>query len=72
MVDYISIYDYDRNIKITKRQNKQVTIKMNTAILDKIIVCLFDAEEQQKNDGYKATSEDTRELCTALYNKRNK
>lgn len=63
------LYDYERNIKITKNKNGEIVVKMNDAILTKLICCVFDAEDQARQEGYEATADDNRTLFFALYNK---
>lgn len=63
------LYDYEKNIKITKNKNGEIVVKMNDAILTRLICCVSDAEDQARQDGYKATADDNRKLFTILYNK---
>ena len=63
------IYNYNKNININKTPNGDVVITMNKQILTSIINHIHDASEHQKEQGYEATAEDTKELWEALYNK---
>ena len=65
-----SIYDYENNINIIKTTyGGDVVITMNREILIKLINDLHDASEQQKAEGFEATSRDTKRLWAAMCDK---
>lgn len=63
------IYDYDNNIKVSVKADKQVTITMNDAIFTKIINTLYEGADFQNMKGHQATADDTRKLWRALNDK---
>lgn len=64
-----NIYDYQKNIKISKTMNDDVIVTMNKPILIELINIVYDAIEYRKSQRYTATAERTKELWTALYEK---
>lgn len=61
-----SIYDYANNVKVMTTVNGDKVITMNDAIFTKLIVDLYEAEAQQKQDMRDATARTTQELIDAL------
>lgn len=65
------IYNYNKNITLTKTVNGDVVMTMNEAILTTILNHIWDAGQRQAENGYDATSEDTLKLWTALAEKKD-
>lgn len=65
------LYDYEKNITITKHKNGEVSIKTNSAILTSIICAMADADDKNREDGYEATADEYRKLFFTLHNKAN-
>ena len=69
MKTYKRIYDYRANITITTTPNGDKVLTMNEEILIAMLNHLNDAVAYQKEQGYDATANDTRELWRALVDK---
>lgn len=69
MKNYKHLFDYQANIAITKTPNGDIVMTMNDAILTALINHIHDASELQRQKGYDATSEDTKDLWRALCEK---
>ena len=63
------LFDYQANIAITKTPNGDIVMTMNDAILTAITNHIHDASELQRQQGYDATAEDTKELWRAICEK---
>lgn len=61
-----SIYDYANNVKVMTTVNGDKVITMNDAIFTTLIVNLYEAKAQQKQDMRDATARTTQELIDAL------
>ena len=61
-----SIYDYANNVKVMTTVNGDKVITMNDAIFTTLIVDLYEAKAQQKQDMRDATAYTTQELIDAL------
>lgn len=64
-----NIYDYQANITITKTPNGDFVMTMNDAILTNILNDIHDASELQRQQGYDATANSTKDLWRALCEK---
>lgn len=64
-----SLYDYENNITVNTTPNGDKVITMNSAIFTEILNSISDGQIWQKEKGYKATAEQTRQLWNALYDK---
>lgn len=64
-----SLYDYENNITVTTTPNGDKVVTMNSAIFTEILNNISDGQIYQKEQGYKATAEQTRQLWNALYDK---
>ena len=62
-------YNYKKNIRVVTTPNGDKVISMNSQVFDLLVNHLYDASKLQKNEGHKATSEDTKELWGALLDK---
>ena len=60
------MYNYEENIKIITTPKGDKVITMNEEILNSIIVCLYEAIDQQMSDRRTATAEDTARLLRAI------
>ena len=63
------IYNYQKNIKISKTASGDVVLTMNEPILITLINCVYDAAEYLKGQGLNASYEDISNLWKALYEK---
>lgn len=61
-----SIYDYANNVKVMTTVNGDKVITMNDAIFTTLIVNLYEAKAQQKQDMRDATADMTQCLINAL------
>ena len=66
VIDY---YNYQKNISVVTTPNGDKVITMNSQVFDLLVNHLYDAAKLQANEGHKATSEDTKELWSALMDK---
>lgn len=64
-----NIFDYNGNINVITTPNGDKIITMNQAIFDMIVNHLYDAAKLQEQEGYNATSEDTKKLWKTLLEK---
>lgn len=65
------IYNYDKNITLTKTVNGDVVITMNEEILTTILNDIWDAGQHQADKHFFATAEETLKLWTALGEKKD-
>lgn len=65
------IYNYEKNITLTKTVNGDVVMTMNEAILTSLMNHIWDAGQHQSDKGFNATAEDTLKLWTALAEKKD-
>ena len=65
------IYNYEKNITITKTVNGDVVMTMNDAILTSILNHIWDGGQHQADNGLNATAEDTLKLWTVLAEKKD-
>jgi hypothetical protein len=62
-------YNYRKNISVVTTPNGDKVITMNSQVFDLLVNHLYDAAKLQKNEGHNATSDDTKELWSALMDK---
>lgn len=65
------IYNYEKNITITKTVNGDVVMTMNEEILTSLLNHIWDAGQHQADKKLYATAEDTLKLWTALAEKKD-